>query len=350
MSLYHSLCRTKLSLSAGLVSAALLAAPAARADVAITEEARAHFTAGVNFLEDPDGARYEDALREFQAAYAASPSWKILGNLGLSAMKLERDGEAIDAWKKYLAEGGKEIDREERMQVERDLKTLQASLVTVTLSSNEPSVTLIDERVPSSGATVVNRYRMVGTTVTLGIRAGHHRLTAEHDGFERAVWEFDATPQQSLGHSFVLEPRAPEAAPEAPRVTPTPAPVSSESSVASERGPNLRTFSYVAFGVGALGLAGGTFFALRAKSKYDDGNALCPSFPCDLTQREANRREDLGGQGDTSKALSIVGFAAGGLGVAAGVTLLVLSGNRSAEQARLVPILGYGSAGVRGSF
>src|SRR5262245_22280826 len=112
-----------LSLALGFV------APAARAaDVTITEEARAHFSAGVSFLQYPDGARYEDAYREFSAAYAASPSWKILGNLGLSAMKLERDGEAIDAFAKYLSQGGKDIDRDERAQVERDLKTLQAGV------------------------------------------------------------------------------------------------------------------------------------------------------------------------------------------------------------------------------
>ena len=102
------------------------AGPAIAADVPISEDARAHFTAGVNLLQDPDGARYEEAYREFKAAYSASPSWKILGNLGISAMKLERDGEAIDAYKKYLSEGGKQVDADERAQFQRDLATLEA--------------------------------------------------------------------------------------------------------------------------------------------------------------------------------------------------------------------------------
>ncbi len=76
------------------------AAPAAAHEVEISERARGHFTAGVNLLQDPDGARYEEAYREFKAAYAESPSWKILGNLGLASMKLERDGEAIEAYQK----------------------------------------------------------------------------------------------------------------------------------------------------------------------------------------------------------------------------------------------------------
>jgi len=175
------------------------AAEAAAADgVPITEEARAHFAAGVNFLQDPDGARYDDAYREFKAAYAASPSWKILGNLGIAAMKLERDGEAIEAFNKYLAEGGKDLDREERAQVERDLKTLQAGLVSLALSFEPAGAILTDERVPVSGSSVVNRYGPVAASQGFGLRAGHHRLTLEADGYERAVWEFDAVPRRSV--------------------------------------------------------------------------------------------------------------------------------------------------------
>jgi len=34
----------------------------ARADDAATDEARKHFKAGVAYLEDPDGSRYEEAI------------------------------------------------------------------------------------------------------------------------------------------------------------------------------------------------------------------------------------------------------------------------------------------------
>ena len=57
-------------------------------DVPISDAARQHFQAGVNLLQDPDGARYAEAYREFQTAYADSPSWKILSNLGITALKL----------------------------------------------------------------------------------------------------------------------------------------------------------------------------------------------------------------------------------------------------------------------
>lgn len=326
-------------------------APLARAaDVTITEEARAHFSAGVSFLQDPDGARYEDAYREFNAAYAASPSWKILGNLGLSAMKLERDGEAIDAYTKYLAEGGKEIERDERAQIERDLKTLQASVVYVSLSIEPVGTTLTDERVPGSGATVVNRYGPLGPSARIGLRPGHHRLTVELTGYDKAVWELDAVPKQEQNHGFALQALAPaSAAPVAaapPAVSEAPPPPPEESS-----GNGLRVGAYAALGVGVVGLGLGTVFGLQANGKYSDANEMCPNFPCQLTQAQADKRQGLADDGDKAKTISLVGFIVGGVGVATGVTLFVLSSGKNKKAAVTVsPVVGLGSAALRGTF
>lgn len=198
-----------------LCSAWLFSAPAG-AEVEITEAARQHFKAGVNFMQDPDGARYEEAYREFKAAYAASPSWKILGNLGIAAMKLERDGEAIDAMERYLSEGGKELPDDEREQFERDLSTLKASVVRVTLMSVPPGAVVTDERIPVQGASITNRYTLEQGQLELGIRTGHHRMVARLDGYEDAVWEFDASPGADQSHTFELQLPA--------ATTPTPGP------------------------------------------------------------------------------------------------------------------------------
>src|SRR5688500_2081025 len=122
-----------LGLLFGLVFTANVAGAQGADDPPITEEARQHFAAGVNLLQDPEGARYEEAYREFTAAYRASPSWKILGNLGIAAMKLERDGEAISAFEKYLSGGASALAPEEREQFQRDLNTLKAGVVRITL-------------------------------------------------------------------------------------------------------------------------------------------------------------------------------------------------------------------------
>jgi hypothetical protein len=73
----------------GLLVAAILCLPGSvrAAYPKVPDEARAHFKIGVEYLNDPGGPRYEDALREFSTAHAIAPSsWKTLNNIGLCAL------------------------------------------------------------------------------------------------------------------------------------------------------------------------------------------------------------------------------------------------------------------------
>jgi len=123
------------------------AAPAPPPSEAL-QNARLHFVAGVNLLRDPAKPRYEEAYREFKTAYALSPAAQILGNLGLCAMMLERDSEAIQAYEDYL-KGMLEVAPSEKEQIECDLQTLKLGLVRVAFTSNVPETTIIDKRVPT---------------------------------------------------------------------------------------------------------------------------------------------------------------------------------------------------------
>src|SRR5688500_17175922 len=86
---HASLARTLLVLGTSLV--ALSGARICRADAPppppddVMVEARKQFQAGVNLLDDPDGARYEDAYLAFRKAYELSRSPKVLGNIGYCA-------------------------------------------------------------------------------------------------------------------------------------------------------------------------------------------------------------------------------------------------------------------------
>jgi hypothetical protein len=188
-----------------LLVGSLYARTAAAADVLISDNARAHFNAGVSLLQDPDGARYEEAYREFQAAYADSPSWKICGNLGITAMKLERDGEAIEAFRTYLKEGGTAIEAEERAQMQRDLDTLTAGVVTLRFSSLPAGAFVIDERIPVQGSPIKNSYGPLTQQLVIGVRPGQHRLTAHLEGYKDEVWMVDARSGSTLEHVFELK-------------------------------------------------------------------------------------------------------------------------------------------------
>jgi hypothetical protein len=195
--------RGALAALAFLVSVA--SAPAARAaDVAITDEARTHFAAGVALLQDPKAPRYEEAYLEFRSAYAASPSYKILGNLALCAMKIERDKEAIDAYEKYLAWAGDELAPPEREQIQRDLLTLKAGVVQVSVSSTPPGAAITDVRTPVQGPDVRNSYGDAEAPLVLWLRRGHHVITAKLAGYLDAEWEFEASGATLPPHVFEM--------------------------------------------------------------------------------------------------------------------------------------------------
>ncbi len=338
---------------AAAVTVLLVSTSAYAADVPISEEAKAHFTAGVSLIQDPDGAKYEEAYREFKAAYAASPSWKILGNLGLSAMKLERDGEAIVAYRKYLAEGGAQIDADERAQCQRDLQTLEAGVSQLTLQSEPAGAVLEDERLPTTGSVVRNDYGPLNGVMTIGVHPGKHRLTVKLPGHQDAVWEVVVAPGQPQTHIFKLG-AAGSAAPPPP---PPPRPTSSFSAEApKDGGSGMRIGSYVALGVGVVGVGLGTFFAVSSKGKYDDANAIassnCPSAGrCGLQASLFDEREQKAKDADGLKTLSIVSFAVGGAALATGVTLFALSGKKEEPRAaRVQPYVTLGGLGVVGRF
>lgn len=243
-------------------------ASAATSEAKISAEARKHFNAGVALLRDPDGARYEEAYREFKTAYAASPSWKILGNLGLAAMKLERDEEAIVAYEQYLAQA-KDLDAEEREVIQRDLAVLTAQAVTLTLRSVPGDAQLGDARVPVQGEPVRNRYELKGGELKLRVRPGHHQFTASLDGKPNQTWEVDLEPGAQVEHTFDFDAK-PVAAAEGATVASGPA--APAVAAAPHETP---VGAWVALGVaGAFAVGAGVtgVITLNKKSDFDDRN------------------------------------------------------------------------------
>ncbi len=252
------------------LAVAVLLPNVARAEGEISEEARQHFRAGVSFLQDPDGARYEEAYREFKAAYAASPSWKILGNLGISAMKLERDGDAVDAFEKYLAEGGDQIDPTERAQVERDLQTLRVGLVTLTIQTDPAGATFVDQRVPNRGDAIMNKYDVAQGPLVLRVRSGLHRITARLPGYEDSVWEVDAAAGSAASHTFTLQKIAAAQAP------------SSRATTGERPTPTSVYVGLAATGVLTAGAVVTGVLALGKKGDFDDANQAHSEDAADL--------------------------------------------------------------------
>ena len=276
------------------------------------------------------------------------------------ARALVQLGQLVKARETYLA-----LTREEstssspavlkaREDAAKEVAQLEPRLANLTVKVDgagaaEASVTMDGVKVPSA---------LIG--VARPADPGQHTLQASGNGVASDPQTVSLKEGGGATVTLLLKPAAGAAPVPPPNAAPPPAaPVTAAAAVAatppaeSGKGNGLRTASYVSFGVGAVGVVLGTVFALKAKSKYSDGNALCnDQDPCNLSQSDADRREQLGKDGDSAKTMSIIGFVAGGVGVAAGTTLFILSGKKESEsaQAGVHPWIGLGSAGLSGRF
>ena len=330
------------ALALGVSLAVFARSPSASAeDVKITPEARKHFAAGVALLKDPDGARYEEAYGEFKAAYAASPSWKVLGNLGIAAMKLERDGEAIAAFQKYLEEGKKELDPSERADVERDLNTLRASTAQVVITTVPASVAVSDERTPAQGSAIRNRYQAENGSLRISVRPGHHLFTASAPSKTAQSWEVDLEPSSTKSYSFDLDHAV---ARPAPAAAPAPAAVPPPATASARPAPTSVYIGLAATGAFAIGAGVTGGLALKKNSDYEAANGQ------DEQQAKSLR--------DSTKTLNLVtDVLIGAAFVSAGVTTYLYlkrpeQQSTGLAQLRLKPQLGLSQSGfaLEGAF
>ena len=278
-------------------------ATAARGDERGTQTARAHFEAGVALLQDPDGARYEEAYREFSLSYERSKSARVLGNVALCAMKLERDAEAIDAYTRYLDEVP-DVDPAEREQIRRDLITLKNGLVHVTIDVSPEGAKLYDVRTPARGEPISNVYVVSGSRITIGMRAGHHLIHARIGDRESPPLDLDAQPGGVYERALTVAPPA-----------------------AARSGPS-RTFPIFTLGLGLTALAAGGVTGYLSLQRVDDISGRCPNGECptDYDLESAQRR---------ARALTTatdVLLITGGALTLTGFTWLLLSGSGSSTQ------------------
>jgi len=175
--------------------------PAPKVDPKKLQEAKQHMEAGAAFYNDPNGHKCEEAYREFEMAYALSGSLNALKAMGICALELERDGEAIERLEAYLAGKGEKIEASDKAQVESDLKALKAGVARVTLRSDRPSFRVTDVRTPSKGAVVTNDYAIEGEQ-TLGIHPGRHTFTATSEGAPALTWTVEIANGSAIEHVF----------------------------------------------------------------------------------------------------------------------------------------------------
>jgi hypothetical protein len=317
------------------------------------EAAKRYFQNGVDLITAAQ-PNYQDAYYQFQLAYQeSSKSWKVLGNLGLCALKLERDQEAVAYYEQYLKKGGSEIAPEERAAIEQDLLLLKGNLATVRITSAVQDLKVIDRRAGSQAP--AQSYSLEGGVLELKLRAGNHNLSAT-SGNKRLNWDAVLEPKSVTTHDFNFDepspPPAPAAAPVAVATTAAPAPALADKP--EPRGADLRIPAYVALGVGAVGLGLGGYFAWQSADYQSQSEEVfkcnLPPDPC--TPDEQSLVLELDADSVSARTRSIVAFSVGGAAVITGVVLLMVNSSSSSSSATrsITPWVGLREAGLSGRF
>jgi hypothetical protein len=127
-------------LVSALVAALLWGAPLpAHADEEPWRAARAHYEHGVELANKGE---YKAALEQFNAAYAASPHFAVLYNIGQAEVALGRPRRAIDALSKYLRDGKDDVPVPRRQQVQAQIAQLESVFASLTIATDPPGAQL----------------------------------------------------------------------------------------------------------------------------------------------------------------------------------------------------------------
>lgn len=302
--------------------------------------------------------KYSEACPKFAESYRLDRGGGTLVNL---AVCYEKDGKTASAWatfKDVIAQARQE-NRPDREQFARDLsETLFPKLSYLTVN--------VSPKADVDGLVLTLDGHMIGRAVwgmPMPLDPGVHILEARAPN--RAVWRrelrvFEDGDRQTTEVADLGGEVAPSASASGGISRPTAA-IGSSSTASS--GPleadkmphgssSKKTIGYVVGGTGLVALGIGSYFGLRAASKWSDRNSHCVNGACDA--EAVNLADDT----HRSGTIANVAFGVGVVGLAVG-TYLVLTSPSSAPRPnaatavprqtgwlRIEPAMGGTSTGV----
>ena len=219
--------------------------------------------------------------------------------------------------------------------VEKDLPTV------VLIAKNVAGGTMVDVRVSVDGKPLQSRLEGEAVPLNPGSHTFHFEAASGVTHDEQAV-----VPEGGKNQLVTVVMGAPQGAPSAEHGT-APATTGPQSVAASDPGgssSSLRTWGWIVGGTGVAGLAVGTIFGLVAMG--DKNGANCVNDVCN---------QGTTGPIKSNALISDVGWIAGGLLTAGGISLLLLSPSGRADHAgwmRVAPLVAShgGGVGVDGSW
>jgi hypothetical protein len=280
-----------------------------------------------------DSRHYEEALAAFRASYqiVASPNSRLM--MARCLRELGRNAEAYREYDAVTADAARGGDRYrssgEAAAEERDELTPKIALLTVHVEGAQPGTTVKVGDVTLADAEI-------GVPVALEPAA----VVVIAESADGASARSNVTLAAGATSEVALRPTKPvEAKPPPPSIVVAPSPVPAPPPPSTSP---LRTWSYVAGGVGAAGFVAFAVFGAMTSSRYSSLQKACPQNHCGPEQQS-----DIDA-GKTYQTIANVGLGVGIAGLATGVTLFVLSSGHKDEDVHLA--FGFGNARVSGRF
>ncbi|MGB8297864.1 MAG: PEGA domain-containing protein [Polyangia bacterium] len=310
------------------------------------EEARKHYDRAVELVDD---GQLEGAIVEFQRSYDLTRHFAVLYNIGQVFVSLARPVEAVDAYERYLADGGKKVPAARRSEVEKEIARQKARIATLEIRALPQGASL---RLDG------NEIGKAPISAPVRVGVGKHVIAASAEGYDSAEKEVTVAGEDHKAVELVLAKRVVEtpALPPAAQVASaqpvtvtvvTPAQLPPEPRVAAEPiakpMSNVRLLGILTGVVGVAGIAAGGGCWWVGMTRNDESKDNWSTNP-DKAQSLRGEAQDFLTAGNTL-------FYAGGALVVLGVVLYFVGASddhpaTSSTHAHLMPTLGRGFAGL----
>jgi hypothetical protein len=297
--------------------------------------ARDAFDEGKNLY---NADRFIEAAEKFREAYRLRPTWKLYFNIAQSEAAAKRHGLALEAFERYLSQGGDEVQDDRHGLVLTEIKRLRPIVGFVKIAARFPGATVRIDGIARAEMPLVS---------PLMVAAGvEHQVTLEQGGNVMHVWRVRVAGEQTL-NLYLEEASVPEeetrtAAPPAEQSEPE---VEKPPPPPPDRGSGKQTIGIVGLGLGAALIVSGAITGGIALGDYSELKERCPDNHC-----PSDDDRQIGQRADALALATDVLIPTGVVLGAVGAILLVLSRKdrqgEAADTAAAKPVIQMDGSGI----
>ena len=272
------------------------------------DEAKNAFAEGTKLYES---GKFVEAAEKFRFAYNLRPIWKILYNVGQSESSAKRFGLALDAFERFLVDGGDEVIESQKEEVTTEIARMRLLVGMVEVDAPKGAEMFVDG-LPRG---------QVSTGDVVRVAAGPHLIVIEQNG--EALFESRIKIKGGITIKIRATPATTEDDLSIKQFEVADDNVSTGASVAQVNNDTVRKArilkisGFASAGIGLVGM--GVGFGFLAKGKKDSRTAA--DLPADSPEVKNYNDTVL----PRNNAVIATGFIVGTIGIATGTVLLIMS-------------------------